>query len=88
MKDQYKNGQIKQQIDRGIQTYYFEDGTIKATGPFDGQMQGEWKFFRKSGELWQVGNLKQDIKNGPWIRYDRSGQIEKETIFENGKEVK
>ncbi len=45
-------------------------------------------FYRKSGELWQVGNLKQDIKNGSWIRYDRSGQIEKEALFENEKEAK
>lgn len=51
-------------------------------------MQGDWVFYRKSGELWQIGHLENDIKNGEWIRYDLDGQIEKAAHFENGKEIK
>lgn len=88
MEGYYKNGQVKQMTEDGIRTHYFENGTIKATGPFDGKMQGDWEFYRKSGELWQIGQLVNDIKNGKWIRYNLDGQIEKEAQFENGKEIK
>lgn len=88
MEGYYKNGQVKQVTEDGIRTHYFENGTIKATGPFDGKMQGDWEFYRKSGELWQIGHLENDIKNGEWIRYDLDGQIEKAAHFENGKEIK
>lgn len=87
MNGYYKNGQIKQVTEDGIRTHYFENGKIKAIGPFDGQMQGEWKFYRKSGELWQIGHLDNDVKNGKWVRYHQNGQIEKEAQFEHGKEV-
>ena len=39
-------------------TYFFKDGKIKAEGIYENsQMQGEWKFYRKTGQLWQVGNF-------------------------------
>lgn len=88
MEGYYKNGQVKQVTEDGRRTHYFENGTIKATGLFDGKMQGDWVFYRKSGELWQIGHLENDIKNGEWIRYDLDGQIEKAAHFENGKEIK
>mgnify|MGYP003469906656 CR=1 FL=1 len=88
MQEYYKNGQIKQVTKEGTRTHYFENGKIKAIGSFDGKMQGDWKFYRKSGELWQVGCLEHDLKNGEWIRYYQDGQVEKEVQFVRGKEKK
>jgi antitoxin component YwqK of YwqJK toxin-antitoxin module len=48
-------------------------------------MQGEWNFNRESGQLWQVGNFKDNKKHGKWIRCDKQGHLEYEESFENGK---
>lgn len=70
-------------------TYFFNDGTTKAEGPFENdQMQGEWKFYRKTGQLWQVGNFKDGQKHGPWVRYDKEGNLEYSETFENNQLVK
>ena len=51
-------------------------------------MQGEWTFYRETGRLWQVGNLKDNLKHGSWIRYDRKDKLEYEELFEIGKIIK
>ncbi len=85
----YANGQKTYEQKGDILTYFFKDGTVKATGKsINGMMQGEWNFYRATGQLWQVGNFKDDLKHGTWIRYDRSGNLEYEAYFENGKERK
>jgi len=48
-------------------------------------MDGEWKFYRESGQLWQVANFKNNMKHGLWVRYDRNGKEEYREIFENNK---
>lgn len=88
MKEYYKSGQLKQLTEDGIRTHYFENGKVKATGSFDGNMQREWDYYRKTGELWQVGHLKNDSKDGRWVCYLQNGEIEKDTQFEDGKEIK
>lgn len=88
-KKQYANGQktYEQQDDRLI--YFFKDGKIKAEGrSIDGVMQGEWRFYRETGQLWQVGQFSDGEKHGPWIRYDKQDRLEYEETFENGKLVK
>ena len=84
----YKNGQRKTSYLDGILTYYYANGTVKASGPFcDDVMDGQWKFYRDDGSLWQIGHLKANVKHGRWIRYDREGTIEFDKTFENGKMV-
>ena len=51
-------------------------------------MAGEWKFYRKTGQLWQVGNFNTGQKHGSWLRYDKKGNLEYEESFINGKLVK
>jgi antitoxin component YwqK of YwqJK toxin-antitoxin module len=91
MKDKthYANGQkIFDQSD-DLLTYYFKDGKVKAHGKsIDDVMIGEWRFFRESGDLWQVGHFSGGIKHGPWVRYDRNGELEYDETFENGKLMK
>ncbi len=88
-KKQYANGQPTYEQSGDTLTYFFKDGKIKAHGAsVNGMMEGEWKFYRESGQLWQVGNFKNDQKHGPWIRYDKKGQLEYDEQFEDGKQLK
>lgn len=85
----YANGQKKVQLKDDIMIHFFNDGTIKAEGPHEkGKMQGEWKFFKKTGQLWQVGYFKDDQKNGLWIRYDVDGNVEYSETFKENKIIK
>ena len=85
----FKNGQIAQELKGETLTYYYENGQVRAVGPYrNGKMQGEWVFYRKTGQLWAVSNFKDDKKHGRWIRYDRNDQIEFDETFDNGKKVK
>lgn len=69
-------------------TYFFKDGLIKAKGPYEETMEGEWVFYREGGKLWQVGNFKNGLKHGSWIRYDRSMKVEYNETFVEGKIIK
>jgi antitoxin component YwqK of YwqJK toxin-antitoxin module len=85
----YANGQPVYLLEKDRLTYFFKNGTKKAEGVFiNDQMQGEWKFYRETGQLWQTGHFKNHKKNGSWIRYNTDGQIEYQALFENDKQVK
>jgi len=84
----YRSGQLKESLENGVKTHFFEDGTVKASGKFNGKMQVQWHFYKKTGQLWQIGTLQNDVKQGPWIRYHTDGSIENEMVFHQGKEVK
>lgn len=87
--DRYKNGQIKSDQQGDTLTWYFANGNIKARGlSIKGVMQGEWRFFRETGQLWQVGHLLNDQKHGAWIRYDRKGNEEYRENFAHGKVIR
>ena len=82
----YKNGQKTYELLNDMMTVYFKDGLVKAQGPFiDNQMEGEWMFYRQSGELWTIGHFKNNQKHGLWTRFDRLGNIEKKEMFVLGK---
>lgn len=51
-------------------------------------MEGEWKFYRETGQLWQIGNFKDGMKNGSFIRYNKNDQVEYEENFVNNKILK
>ncbi|MDI5898664.1 hypothetical protein [Flavobacterium yafengii] len=51
-------------------------------------MEGEWLFYRDTGQLWQIGNFKNSKKNGSFIRYDRNDQVEYQETFENDTIIK
>lgn len=48
-------------------------------------MQGEWKFYRETGQLWQIGNFKDNQKHGKWVRFDKKGNLEYEETYFEGK---
>jgi antitoxin component YwqK of YwqJK toxin-antitoxin module len=85
-KKDYSNGQKVQELNGNKLTYFFKNGKVKAEGPFiNGKMEGEWKFFRETGQLWQIGNFKKDMKNGKWLRYDKNNKLEYREIFKDNK---
>lgn len=87
--EHYANGQKTYELVGNKLTYFFKNGKIKAEGIFaNDQMEGEWKFYRESGQLWQIGNFLHNKKNGPWIRYDKNDEVEYMENFENDKLVK
>ncbi len=85
----YANGQPIARQEGDMLTYYFKTGLKKAEGAcLNGVMQGEWRFWRETGDLWQVGHFRDGAKHGPWVRYRRDGSVEKAEVFADGKAVK
>jgi len=85
----YANGQPVARQEGDTLTYFFKTGLKKAEGTsINDVMQGEWRFWRETGGLWQVGHFREGVKHGPWVRYGRDGSVEKAVTFDNGKAVK
>lgn len=85
----YKNGQRIAIQNNDFLTYYFKNGKVKASGiSINEVMQGEWKFYRETGELWQIGNFKNGLKEGSWVRFDNNNQVEYNETFKEGKILK
>lgn len=85
----YSNGQKTFEQTGDNLTYFFKNGKIKAEGlSINELMEGEWKFYRETGQLWQVGNFKEGLKHGSWLRYDKKDQLEYNETFDKGKLVK
>jgi antitoxin component YwqK of YwqJK toxin-antitoxin module len=85
----YADGQKTHEQNGDQLTYFFKNGEIKAFGESVNEtMQGEWKFYRESGQLWQVGNFKDNQKHGRWVRYDKADRLEYEAYFDRGKMLK
>ncbi len=88
-KTHYANGQPVFRQEGETLTYFFKTGLKKAQGgSIGGVMQGEWRFWRETGELWQVGHFRDGVKHGTWVRYARDGRLEKAETFQGGKAVK
>jgi antitoxin component YwqK of YwqJK toxin-antitoxin module len=88
-KKTYANGQRVYEAQGDCLTYYFKNGRVKADGRIEnGQMVGEWKFYRETGQLWQVGHFRLGKKNGSWIRYDKNGSLEHQEEFLDNKKAR
>jgi antitoxin component YwqK of YwqJK toxin-antitoxin module len=60
----------------------YANGTVKMTGfHLDGEMHGDWQFFRLDGSLMRVGAFDGGRQVGPWRTFDRTGRVVKETDF-------
>lgn len=90
MKDQfYKNGQKALQVKGSTVTHFYKNGGVRAKGRMTkDMMQGKWIFYRETGQLWQVGHFKDNLKHGAFIRYNRNDQVEYQETFALGKIVK
>lgn len=50
-------------------------------------MQGERRFRRETGELWQIRHFRDGLKHGEWLRRVRGGSVGCRKRFETGKHV-
>lgn len=88
-KKNYTNGQKVYELEGDKLTYYYKNGNLKAEGLFiNEKMEGEWKFYRETEQLWQIGNFKGNKKHGLWTRYNRDNEIEYRENFEEDKLIK
>lgn len=70
-------------------TYYYKSGKSKAECPFiNNMMEGEWRFYRENGELWQTGNFKNNMKHRHRIRFSKSDKPDYNETFEYNKVVR
>lgn len=84
-KEYYSNGQVYSIIQDGIRSYFYKSGKLKASGAFvNGQMEGEWKFYRENGDLCQIGYFKNSVRTGLWIKFDREGNVINKKFAFNG----
>jgi antitoxin component YwqK of YwqJK toxin-antitoxin module len=85
----YTNGQKVHELKGDKLTYYYKNGKVKAEGLYiNDLMEGEWIFYRETGQLWQVANFKHSMKHGSWVRYGRNDKIEYQEDFIENKIVK
>ena len=59
---------------------YYDDGAIRYRGfQLDGQMHGEWEFFRRDGSVMRAGRFERGAQVGVWRTFDRAGNVVRET---------
>jgi antitoxin component YwqK of YwqJK toxin-antitoxin module len=63
---------------------HYATGTLKSTGStLDGEMHGDWQFFRLDGSLMRSGTFDRGRQVGVWRTFDRAGRLVKETTFKD-----
>ena len=70
-----------------INGYLYKKDTLLAEGMilFDGNYQGDWKEYYKTGELRATGTYEDGVKTGKWTYYYKSGKKEQEGNFKNNQ---
>jgi antitoxin component YwqK of YwqJK toxin-antitoxin module len=64
------------------QTVRYANGNVKMRGAYlDGEMHGDWAWYRTDGSVMRTGRLERGRQVGTWRTYDRSGGLVKETTF-------
>jgi antitoxin component YwqK of YwqJK toxin-antitoxin module len=64
------------------QTVHYPNGNVKHHGfTLDGEMDGEWAFYRTDGSLMRSGRFDRGRQVGIWRTYARDGRIVNETTF-------
>ncbi len=63
----------------------YPNGNVRFEGAnLDGEMHGDWSFFRADGSLMRSGRFERGKQVGPWRTFDRAGKLVKETDFGEG----
>ena len=61
---------------------YFADGRVKAAGRMrNGELHGEWRWFRSDGTLMRTGRLANGDQVGTWTTWNPDGTVAKTTDF-------
>ncbi len=60
----------------------YDSGTVQSEGSYlDGEMHGDWAFYRLDGSVMRTGRFDRGRQVGPWRTFDRAGKLVKETDF-------
>ena len=63
-------------------TNHYASGQVQSIGQMlEGEMHGEWQFFRKDGSVMRTGSFDRGRQTGIWRTYERSGRLVSETNF-------
>jgi antitoxin component YwqK of YwqJK toxin-antitoxin module len=61
---------------------HYGSGRVKMQGfRLDGELHGEWTWFRTDGTVMRTGVFDRGRQVGAWRTFDRSGRLVKETNF-------
>jgi antitoxin component YwqK of YwqJK toxin-antitoxin module len=64
------------------ETLHYANGNVKHHGWYlDGEMHGEWAFYRTDGSMMRAGRFERGRQIGVWRTLDRTGRVVKETDF-------
>jgi antitoxin component YwqK of YwqJK toxin-antitoxin module len=59
---------------------HYDNGQVKFRGAhLDGEMHGEWTFYRRDGSVMRSGSFDRGRQVDVWRTYDRAGRVVKET---------
>lgn len=60
----------------------YDNGQVRFAGAnLDGEMHGDWAFYRRDGSLMRRGRFERGRQVGSWETFDRSGKLVKVTDF-------
>ena len=63
-------------------TNTYATGAVQSTGQLlDGEMHGDWSFYRKDGSLMRSGSFDRGAQVGVWRTFDPDGRMVKESHF-------
>jgi antitoxin component YwqK of YwqJK toxin-antitoxin module len=61
---------------------HYANGNPRFRGShLDGEMHGEWTFYRSDGSVMRTGAFERGRQVGPWTTFDRAGKHVKVTDF-------
>ena len=68
--------------DKGTAREFYASGIVKAKGAMrDGELHGNWSWFRSDGGLMRTGQFRAGARTGTWRMYTRDGSVGRETKF-------
>jgi uncharacterized protein YdhG (YjbR/CyaY superfamily) len=60
---------------------FYDNGRLQSKGGMrDGELHGDWAWYRKDGSLMRTGRFKLGAQVGTWRTFDRHGALVKETM--------
>ena len=82
------SGELKNNRNNGIWTYYYPSGKIESTGTFKDDIAiGNWTFYYEDGTIKEEGFYIQGERDGKWVMYNENGIIQSQVTFEQGKAI-
>ena len=73
---------MSEETDLTHQIARYDSGAIKSDGSYlDGEMHGDWVFYRLDGSVMREGRFERGRQVGPWRTFDRAGRLVQETDF-------